>query len=680
MAISSSSQKQSIDLSLSPRVIFGGGKKESTGEPAKAIELASADVEKNWGWPTLAEYERATGKKISSFGEAPALKDLVAAGKLPPIEQRLPDEPMVDEPFEMVGKYGGTLRLGMVSGTTYYPATVYFVDYVLGLDRVGKEIVPNIAKKFEFSQDKKTLTLFLRKGMKWSDGEAFDAGDFMFWYDSLLLNDELQPVKASWLRPGGKLVEVDKIDDYAVRFEFAVPYEAFKYRIGSAGFNGGQGIGLGGIFSPEHYMKQFHIDFNPKANELAKKEGYENWTQLFKARDRVDIVRQAVGTPTTQPWVIKSVLPEGVVYERNPYYYKIDTAGNQLPYIDTVKATHFTDHEAMILATVTGKYDYMDWGTKFEDVPVLKENEGKGNYVTFMTKDLWGSHSHYLFNQIYEEDPALGELFRNKKFRQALSIAINREEVNNIVTSGMGRAHQATVNPDVSFFKESWEQDWAQYDPDTANTMLDEIGLDKRDGDGFRLRPDGQALSITVDHPLASGSRMSIDEMVRDYWNKVGVRTQVKPMDRSYMAERYNAGANQVASWIMAGTSETYLLAKGSPGGFFSSGVMWGKAYRNWWNTREKAEPTGTEPPAEVKRLFDLADQVPFLVGDEKIKALQEAFDIWAENTWGIGVIGLIPKPGAVHKNIGNVNMDTVCDVGDVGCGWYNRQYQFYWK
>ena len=136
--------------------------------------------------------------------------------------------------------------------------------------------------------------------------------------------------------------------------------------------------------------------------------------------------------------MIRSVLPEGAVYERNPYFYKIDTAGNQLPYIDTVRASHFTDHEAMILATVTGNYDYLDWGTKFEDVPVLVENEDKGNYKTFMTKDLWGNHSAYFFNQNYEDDPALGELLRNKTFRQALSIAINREQVNSIIAAGQG--------------------------------------------------------------------------------------------------------------------------------------------------------------------------------------------------------------------------------------------------
>ena len=642
------------------------------------MEMATGESEKNWGWATLADFEKATGKKIGSFNEAPSLKALVDSGELPSIDKRLPDEPLVDQPFDEVGKYGGTLRLGMVSGSTFYPATVYFTDYMLGLDREGKKIVPNIAKSFEFSPDKKSLTLSFRKGMKWSDGDPFDANDIMFWYNAGLLNDKLLPVKPSFLRPGGTLVEVEKVNDYEVKFKFAVPYETILYYIGSAGFNGGQGIALSGIFSPEHYMKQFHIDYNAKADELAKDAGYDNWTQLFKAKDRADIVQQAVGTPVTQPWVIRNVLPEGAVYERNPYYYKIDTAGNQLPYIDTIRASHFTDHEAMILATVTGKYDYMDWGTKFEDVPVLKENEGKGNYVTFMTKDLWGSHSVYYFNQTYEEDLALGELMRNKKFRQALSIAINRQEANNIVVAGQGNVRQPTANPDLPFFDDRWATAWAEYDPEKANSMLDEIGLDKKDSEGFRLMPNGQPLSLQINHPLASGSRISNDEMVRDYWNKVGVRTQVKPMDRAYMVEVYQANKAQVNSWIFSGSSLTSLMKGGN--GYLSHGNFWGQGYRQWWDSKDSAEPKGWEPPEEVKRMFSLMEQVPVLIGDEKIAALTEVFDIWADNTWGPGVFGLVPKPGVVHKDIGNVNMNTVCDVSDVGCGWYNRQYQFYWK
>ena len=665
-------------LVLTSAPLLAGGEGETAAaESSETMEMATGTVDKNWGWATLADYERETGNRISSFNEAPVLAALVASGDLPPVEDRLPGEPLVDEPFEQVGTYGGTLRLGMVSGTTYYPATIYQVDFTLGLNRVGEEIVPNIAKAFEFSPDNTTMTLSLREGMKWSDGDSFDADDYLFWYESVLLNKELTPVARSWLRPAGQLVEVAKIDDYTLTFRFAVPYRTILFYIGSAGFGGGQGVGTGGIFSPEHYMKQFHIDHNQQAGDLAKEEGYDNWTQLFKARDRADIVQQAVGTPVTQPWTIRSVLPEGAVYERNPYFYKIDTAGNQLPYIDTVRASHFTDHEAMILATVTGNYDYMDWGTKFEDVPVLVENEDKGNYKTFMTKDLWGNHSAYYFNQNYEDDPELGELLRNKAFRQALSIAINREQVNSIIAAGQGIPRQATMNPDLPFYQEQWGTAWAQYDPDEANRMLDGIGLDERDGDGFRLRPDGQPLSLQINHPLASGSRIAADEMVRDYWNAVGVRTQVKPMDRAFLVQAARANQAQVNSWIFSGSSLPSVLKGGTN---YLRGNLWGYGYQQWWNTKDSAQPKGTEPPDEVKRMFTLMDEIPALVGDEKIAAIREAFDIWADNVYGTGVFGLIPKPAVVHKNIGNVNTDTITDISDVGTGWFNRQYQFYWK
>ncbi len=634
--------------------------------------LAAAPLlaETNWGWSTLQEYEEATGNKIEKFNEAPILRLKVATGELPPIEERLPEEPLVDKPFEEVGTYGGTLRLGIVATFLWIPASFSTMEFMLLFDRKYEKIVPNIAKGWEFSDDGKTFTLYLRKGMKWSDGAPCTADDILFYWEGVISNDDLVPIKPKEWMQGGKLMTVEKVDDYTVRFHFSKPYWAITSYLSSVSFRGAQND----IFLPKHALKKYHIDYNPEADELAKEEGYDYWWQLFNNKRDFLLGRVLnLEIPTLGPWIPKQILSEGVIFERNPYYYKIDTAGNQLPYIDTIKATPFGDSETLALKTVSGEYDYMNWLVALKYYPVLAEGAEKGGYYVWFAEDCeGGTMPVYAFNQNYNEDPIIGDILRDVRFRRALSLAINREEFIEILFYGKGTPRQATVPPTCSFYKEEWATTYAEYDPEEANNILDEMGLDKRDKEGYRLRPDGKTLLLTILYGPEVIPAEYI-ELTKEYWEEVGVKTTIKPGERMYLVTCVAAGTYMVTPLGFPSTAE-FAIAAGMCQQI--KGNEWAPQWHAWWNTKGES---GEEPPDEVKRLFSLSDEIPYLPKEERNKALTEIFDIWAENLWQIGVVGLEPVPMITNINLKNVITDTYVGIS-TGFGVSDRLYQSFWK
>ncbi|GAG39098.1 unnamed protein product, partial [marine sediment metagenome] len=252
---------------------------------------------------------------------------LVDAGELPPVEERLPEEPLVIEPLEEIGQYGGILKCASTQPAGGAEAWTLRVQPLFMISSDLKTIVPNIAKGWDLSKDYKTLTIYLRKGMRWSDGVAFTADDFLFWYEAILLDEEIMPVKtASWVA-GGELVKMSKVDDYTVRFQFATPYPSIISRLGYIG------NWTSNPFAPKHRFEKYHIKYNPKANEVANEEGYDYWWQCFKDHlTEYPISEKNSPDVSLDPWVQTKIDSFGNGYfDRNPYYWKIDTAGNQLP-------------------------------------------------------------------------------------------------------------------------------------------------------------------------------------------------------------------------------------------------------------------------------------------------------------------------------------------------------------
>lgn len=603
------------------------------------------------------------------YQEAPILKKKVAQGELPPVEKRLPAEPVVIEPNDEIGKYGGT----MVTG--FYPN----VEHILMLNKSGTETIPNIAKDWKFNEDGTEFTLYLREGLRWSDGVESTAEDFMFWYNDVLQNEELTPNIPSYMQVDGNLIQMEKVNDYEVKFIFSKPNFGFINQLNSTGFNGR----LGDFMLPAHALKKYHIKYNENANKLAQEKGFDHWWQLFDVYtsfvDQHSILSDLAGIPDFRAWTLKAETPSGVIYERNPYYFKVDTEGNQLPYIDKViwHLRDVKDSETRLMAAISGDIDFFAWGTSLKDFPLIKKNEEKGNYRSWAAKELRGSISAYFINQTYEEDPVMGDLLRNLKFRQALSYAIDRDEINEVICLGQGVPRQATFHPTVAGYKEEWGKAYAQFDLKKANQLLDEIGLDKRSEAGWRLRPDGEELTLIVPISDDKPTRLAISEIIVDHWQEAGIKAKLKVMARSNLMTFTKANLHHIFVWGLDSVSGFSVIGK--KGGFLNPefwlapyGVVW----KQWFSS---GGTEGQEPPNIIKEVNNWANSLPYVSPEKQKEYIQKIGDTHMNNLWIIGTVGMTGKPVIVNKYLGNVREESFGDNPDVGGLRNFWQEQFFW-
>ncbi len=590
------------------------------------------------------DYLRATGKKIDKYNEAPILTELVKQGKLPPVERRLPQNPIVIEPLEEIGKYGGVLR-SFYRGTADIGAITNHVRYVRLVRYKGDlgSLEPDIAEKWSMTRDCKEFTFYIRKGIKWSDGEPFTADDVIFWYEDVVLNKELTPVFPEWLTAGERPPKIEKINEYAFKIIFDAPYSLFLLREA-----GGSGEAL--INYPKHYLKQFHPKYTDlrKLEELAKKEGLDTWYKLFaKKADWL----QNPDLPVLTAWKVTSFsgATGRVVMERNPYFHKIDSAGNQLPYIDKVIWEMYGNKEVEIMKVISGEVDLHIRHFRAPDYPVLSANREKGKYRTVLYYEDRGCDDLvvYWINQTVE-DPVLRKIFRDKRFRIAFSLAINRKEINDLVYLGLGKPRQASMPSSSPYYDPEWEKTYTEYDPERANKLLDEMGLLKRDKEGFRLRPDGKTLEITIEF---AGGSMQPDALtlLKKYLENIGIKVNLKFEDWSLYNVRAAANEIQVGAWIaflpkIISPAQLLATASNSPWA-----PLWGK----WYLTGGKA---GEEPPKEMKQIYRLWEKVKTTPSaKERDRLFREICKIHKENLWIIGAVGETPRIGIIKDNLRNI-------------------------
>lgn len=594
-------------------------------------------------WDTLQEYEKATGNKIEKFSESPMLRTKVAAGELPSVEERLPEEPQVIELLEEVGQYGGTMYLISVLGEgSEIEASIRDIGGVT----YENKIIPSVAKGWDLSDDYKTLTLHLRKGMKWSDGEPFTADDILFWYEDIILNDELTPVKPKKWSPGGEPMKATKIDDYTVRFEFSLPYPSASEVVYSMP-----------VSSPKHYLKRYHIKYNPDANELAKKKRYDYWWELFGFQTTITGGRpEDVNLPVVTPWVFKKMdAAQNTYWERNPYYWRVDTAGNQLPYIDKLMSMNVANPEVVAMKSMSGEVDSSVVMLNFSDYPIYKKNEKKGGYKVYLFPDGGAATSlSYSFNYTHK-DPVLRKIFNDIRFRQATSLAINREEISKTVFYGKVSPWTATVTPDWAGFEDWMGTYYAEYNPQKANEVLDEMGL-KWDKDGqYRLRPDGKTLSLVGEYSLQwlGAYPGKIAELIKEYWKKIGIKLTVKQVTEDLQMERMGANEHDLSLWNADGSGElqahTNYPIRLMPPWHWADIPMGGTEWRKWYDTKGKE---GEEPPEEIRKIFNLADGwLNVAYGTEKyVKLANELITLNVKGLYLIGTVESSPRP-VIRKN-----------------------------
>jgi peptide/nickel transport system substrate-binding protein len=577
------------------------------------------------------------------------LSEQVAAGKLPPVAQRVGDEPLVLKPLESVGKYGGTLinadiRPDTLSGDINPDVESLFNNTYPDYDTIK----PNLATGFVSKDGGKTIEIALRKGLKWSDGKPFTADDVVFWFQEYYSNKKLNPNGSPDLDAGAPM-QMESADDHTVRMRFGEP----KTRIAAilATITGSQGR----FYLPAHFMKQFSPKYNPQADELAKSKGFESWDKAFRY-----YMYPRHGAPTMSGWVLESASPKEYTFVRNPYYWKVDTKGNQLPYIDRIKQIYVSDPETINLLAIDGRLSIESEYMTPANLPLYKQNEQKGNYRTLIWKSDRSAVVGIAFNSTYTENPVLAKLFSTPDWRRALSLAINRGEINQLVLLGLGEARQATIDKSVSYFDPAWLTAYAQFDRARANQMLDALGLAKRGSDGFRLGPDGQPLKIRIEFSPGEGPKAAIIELVTQYWKEVGVNTDAVSEQKAFYDARTQAGKVMASVWHIDRAFEVGVWAQGREDGEWWDVphrlLTYGHAWRLWYVSKG-TNPDGVEPPDNVKELFKLWDRWAVIeYGSEEYKAIgKKIMNMFADQVWIIGTVGADPLPVLVDKRLRNV-------------------------
>ncbi len=623
----------------------------------------------------LAEFQELAGCELA-FSENPSIAELNARiggnpADLPPVAERLPEESLVVAPYDSIGVYGGVLD-GLSNATEAGTSDLLSLRHV-NLVRYSDDlqtIVPNVAKGWQWNDDFTELTFSLRKGHKWSDGEPFTAEDVKFWYDDLILNTDIYPETPSrWLFDGEPMM-VEVVDETTVKWTFPVP---------APGVLNLMAVDYGQPFQPKHFLSQFHITYNPDADALAEEKGFENWAELlnnyYGGSDWKDVPSPLIDdsdtivVPTLESHILVEETSEGRRIVANPFFHMVDTAGNQLPYINEINEVYMPDEEVRNLKITNGEVDYKTQAVFIENYSLYKENEAKGNYTVDLPVAL-GQNVFYAFNTTHK-DEELRTIFNDLRFRQAMSLALNRDEINEVVYLGQGRPMQATpADPrTVTFVTEDHLTAFIEYDPDRAKSLLDEMGLVDSDGDGFREKLDGSPLVLLIQYSN-QGAPVRLHELVKDYWEAVGIRADLKEVTSDEYREQANNNDLDLTVWrndntsgvTISGNTVRFIPPFGS---YFNPGT--GFEWDNWMNS-DGAE--GIEPPEDVKRLYELSTEwLQYSLGSEESNRIgAEIVDIHVQNLWKIGIVGDLSEPVVHHNTLANFPTYTA------------RSYDYYWS
>ena len=599
-------------------------------------------------WPDewFEEPRTASQMKVKDFKESPILSEQVKKGELPPVEERLPDDPIVITPFEEIGRYGGTIR-------TFDAETelINNVEPPLIMGPAVSKILPHLARDWEYSNGGKTFTLYLRKGIKWSDGEPHTADDYMFWYKHILCNEKLTPVKP----PMYKNLELKKLGKYIVQFRFSRPTPFLVKRLAH---------GIPAV--PAHFLEQYHPAFvsEEKLKARVKKEGYMNWMGMFRAAS-ANSGMQMWETPTLKAFVVSKKSPTIWRYVRNPYYPKVDPEGKQLPYIDKIEAYKVNNPEVKAAKASTGQVDFAASSLETQDIPLFKLGERAESYRTLIWNRLHGTDVVIQPN-LTNPDEQLREIFQDVRFRKALSLAINREELNRIIYFGQGAPRQTTVIPSSKFYEPEFASAYTEYNPEQARKLLNEMGMKDVDGDGKREAPDGQNLGITLEWMAIETPKQLTMELVREHWRNVGMDIDLKQINNNLQRSRAQGNVMDMTVWHADRTSD--ILFPPEPFWFVPMHSNWEECHwplwANWYLTDGEQ---GEKPPPKIMNLLDWWTEMRTTMDEERrIELGKKILRSQAENLWTIGTIGLAPQPVVVSDRLRNV-------PGKGYFGWDNR-------
>ncbi|MCY4609030.1 MAG: ABC transporter substrate-binding protein [bacterium] len=580
--------------------------------------------------------------------EVPWFAERVAAGDLPPLRERLPDEPLVVDDGRATGDYGGDWNMLISRSKDTRILAVFGYARLVGYDGTFT-LVPDLLDSFTV-EDGRIFTFRLRRGHRWSDGHPLTSEDFRYWWEDVAGHPKLSPSgPPTVMRAGGALPLFEVISDEVVRYTWPTPNPDFLPALAGAAplF----------IYRPAHYMKQFHVDHGD-AEAIARQAaeaGKPGWASLHNALDNLYRFDNP-DLPTLQPWIITNEAPaQRFIAERNPFFHKVDARGRQLPYIDRVVMT-VVDSKLIPLKTWAGEADLQVRGLAFNDYTFLKEGEEHNDYGVRLWQTARGSQLA-LYPNLNVADPVWRAVLRDLRFRRALSLAINRREINQVIYFGLGLEGQNTVLPASPLYRAEFRDAWARFDLEEANRLLDDMGLVV--DDGVRLLPDGRPLEVIVETAGENPEETDILELIHDSWAAAGIKLYPKPLQREVLRNRIFAGKTVMAMWF--GNENGVPVADMSPGEFAPTTqqlLMWPRWGQYHETGGAAGEPIDMEAPRRLMDLY-LAWRDSRTV-DERRTIWEEMLELYCDGVYSIGLVAGILQPLAVSNRMRNVPEEAI--------------------
>jgi peptide/nickel transport system substrate-binding protein len=569
----------------------------------------------------------------------------VATGKLPPVDKRVPSTPLVvklDEPDMQVGKQGGTLNMLIGRSRDVRLMAVYGYARLVGYDR-NLNLAPDLLQSYEVKDDK-VFTFKLRKGHRWSDGQPFTADDFRYFWDEVANNAELSPSGPPIdLLVDGEAPKFEVLDPLTVRYSWSKPNRDFLARLA--------GASALYIYRPAHYLKKFHKKFSPKVVEAESAPGKRGWAAAHNKQDNMYQFDNPE-LPTLEPWINTTKSPsDRFIGVRNPYFHRIDTNGRQLPYIDKIVMA-VAEGKLIPAKAGSGESDLQARDIAFNNYTFLKKNEKLNNFRALLWRTGGGSQFS-LYPNLNVNDPVWRALVRDVRFRRALSMAIDRGLVNQVLYFGLGMESNNTVLPQSPLFKEVYQKRWAKLDKKAAENLLEEIGL-KRGPDGIRKLSDGRLLEIVVETAGESSEQTDVLELIRESWKDVGVKLFTKPSQREVLRNRVFSGEALMSVWT--GLENGLPNADTSPDDLAPTSqqhLQWPKFGQH----HETSGKSGVAP--DIPEVVELAKlHAAWRAAANKVereKIWHQMLTIHAEQQFTIGVISGVPQPVIARNNLMNV-------------------------
>jgi len=587
--------------------------------------------------------------------ETPSLLAKVQSGELPGVAQRVPEDLQLVklQADQSRGEHGGQMRLLMGKQKDIRQMVIYGYARLIGYTP-ELELKADLLKSVDVVEGR-IFTLHLRKGHKWSDGHPFTSEDFRYYWEDIANNPELAksgPPRA--LLVDGKLPQVEYPDAHTVRYSWHAPNPYFLVALADASPLY--------IYKPAHYLRQFHARYqNAEVLEkMVADEGKRNWMGVHVNRDRPYKATNPE-LPTLQPWMINTFPPsQRFIFERNPYYHRVDENGRQLPYIDSV-VIGIASSGLIPAKTGAGESDLQARYLRMDNYTFLKSTAKRNNFDVRLWQTAKGAHLA-LYPDLNTNDAGYRELMRDVRFRRALSLAINRYEINQVVYFRLVQESNNTVLAESPLYKPEYQNDWIDYDIAQASRLLDELGLRQRDSRGVRLMADGRPLEIVVQTAGESTEQTDVLELIHDSWLKAGIKLYSIPSTREVFRNRIFSGDAIMSIWTglenAIPTAENSPMALAPTSKYQYQWPQWGAWYESGGTSGEEPDLPAARELLALSNEWSLAD-----THEKRVQIWHRMLEINRDQMFTIGIVNHVPHPVVVSNYLNNVPQTGFYDI-----------------